>query len=167
MRTNDENFIKPAMDIIKRTDIETYNKMTADDWQVAVIDEDNVADMLYMYVVPEIGMQNAVVLMNELDTSLGITVNNDPVIPPALRRSTWLNRNAITGAARYDVDTPVPVAELTAQTLVHEYAHAIGAREGAAYNAGTRFALKLGEPSLARYSQRVGEQQQFANPDRW
>lgn len=167
MLTNDDSFIRPAMNIIKNTDVDIYSKMTADDWQVAVIDQDNIGGILRAYVIPEIGAANALVMVEELNTSLAITINNDSVIPPPLRRTTWMNRDAIMSAARFDVGPVVPVAELTAQTLVHEYAHTKGAREGAAYKAGTTFALKLGDLPLARYSQRVGQQQAAANPDRW
>ena len=135
-------WLAPAFKIIKATDPATYRRMRQEHWPVCVTDG---ADDIE-WVLDAAGPMTWFPLMRDLPSSFGVTLDPNqpaylPPMPEAITDHTFLNRPEITAKAE---EMGVPVADFLADVLIHEFAHRdTGASEPEAFEAGTRFALKL------------------------
>ncbi len=152
MKVNDSHYINPALQLIKNTDVAIYDAMIHNPWQLNAIDEPSDAILIRLMEVlsgEENGVIGFVALIEGLGHAFGTTFEQEGV-PHSLRYTTWLNRGAIADKA---TDLGVPVDDFLADVIVHEFNHITGGDEPEAYNAGTQFADKLGDETIAEFSQ--------------
>jgi hypothetical protein len=160
MKTNNKTWLTPALRLVKRYQPNTYEAMVNAEWTVyAVFSEKDL-----LPVSRQISVDDTLSLAEEINHGLAVTCagpdNEDVPLwakmlagggPPApLKHTTWVNVPAITRQAQHGGVNPVSLA---AYVLVHEWWHRRGYGEEKAYSAGTRFALKMGEPGIARMSE--------------
>ncbi len=147
MNYDTEEFIAPAFAVIAKTDPVLYARMQASPWQVHVIStfgEQSFTD----YAISH-GAANAIALGRALTTAFGATITDGATGKPA--DLTFINRPATENAASVLL---VPVADMLADILVHEFAHEEnGTSEAAAFRASTAFARKLGNGAVTWLSQ--------------
>lgn len=105
MRSDDPSFTDPAMEVIRRVDPGTYARLAGSDVPVHVIRTGGESAM------QELDPYTMMLFMNSAD---GLTTHTNPA-------EIFLNVGGIRNDAR---GMHVPVAELTASTLVHEGQHA-------------------------------------------
>lgn len=155
MDTNNPGFVVPAMRIVREYDPGTFTAMRASEWHVRVVSN---ADLSAIDDLAEqAGILYAKAFVDDLNTAYGSTTDIEIArkighpLPPLLINATYLNQETITSAALRMLKVPVEL--FTAEVLVHEFAHhATGANEQEAYRAGSRFAVRMGQPALARLS---------------
>jgi hypothetical protein len=146
VETNDSTWMEPVLSVVRHTDPELFKAIRAAQWTVTVVDgPDDLA-----YLLPLVGFPDVMSLMKQLAVADGVTGQVVPELPAVMRGNTWLNRPYISDRAN---GLDVPLAHYAADVLIHEYAHHAGAAtEPPAYAAGHAFALKMGDPAIARES---------------
>lgn len=168
MKTNNKTWLTPALKLVKKHAPNTYEAMINADWKVHVVKSEKdlitIAGLLHPW--------NLMELINALNNALAVTVRSsckDPdeleewnklikegnkPIGGALNHTTWVNLRRLNGEAYHAEVDPV---HLAAAVLVHEWWHRRGYGESKAYDAGTEFALKMGQPRIARLSEHTRE----------
>jgi hypothetical protein len=153
MKTNDTEYIQPALGIIAHYDPDTFKAMNAADWYISVVDEpDDLAPL-----IPHIGLGEAYGLVQSLSNANGVTIvpnKGETDVPAwAARRPTWINRDNLREDA---ANGGFNEARYLAYTLVHEFVHHNGVQdEPTAYDAGKAFALRMGDTVLAQSADKV------------
>jgi len=148
MNSQDEQWLAPALDVVKRVEPATYDKMQAEYWPVHVVDgPDDIK-----WVLNSDGPLWWASIMQSLPVSYGITLDADSAdAPDDLRLSTFLNRPDIIYRAG---KLGVSVEDFTADVLVHEFTHRDqAADEPTAFEAGTKFGRELGSWPIAQLSE--------------
>lgn len=149
MKTTDIKWLQPAMDVVAKTDPATWKRMDKADWTVHPVSDPSDLDGIDPW--------SALQLADELDSAFGVTVRSSRLAHPDVYRTTWLNVPMIENKARDDLK--VPVAHFAADVLVHEFNHREGGDESDAFKAGTAFAQKMGDPSVASFSRETGQRE--------
>jgi hypothetical protein len=129
MKYNQPEWIKPALDLIQRTDPGTYADMMASDWDVTVWmgDGETVGEFLTWDVGDVLTFLSA----------KGVTDG----------RRSMINRGELEAEVGTYSDT---LAGALAETLIHEFDHAIrGEGEIPAFRLSYNFARKIGDEKLA------------------
>lgn len=156
MKTNNKTWLTPALRLIKKHAPNTYEAMINADWKVhAVASEQDllkVAGHLHPWVLAE--------LVQDFSRGLACTVAKTEDAPSwarvedsplgSLNHTSLFNLHNLRSQAYHG---GVDLVCLTAQVLVHEWWHRRGYGERKAYDAGTEFAVKMGQPRIARLSE--------------
>jgi hypothetical protein len=157
MQINHPELTTPALQLIKQHTPNTYEAMQNAHWPVtAVTSEQDLAPISKRIEDDELDYL-AWAIQHGLGCTLGMITDETPQeliendqTPDVLRTTTWLN---IPGIARQAYHGDVDPGKLLADVMVHEWTHRRGYGEEKAYTAGTDFALKIGEPDIARMSE--------------
>lgn len=155
MKTNNKTWLTPALRLVKRYAPNTYEAMLNADWKVTVVESEKdlftIAGILHPWTLAE--------LIEGINDGLAVTIAKTEDAPAwvaeppkALNHTTWMNVRSIYGQAHHAGVDPVCLA---ASVLVHEWWHRRGYGERKAYDAGTSFALKMGQPRIARLSEKT------------
>jgi hypothetical protein len=158
VQRKDLSWLKPAFDVIKRTDPDTYGRMQADYWPVYAVDVPDDID----WVLDDAGPMAWIPLMHDLPTSFGVTISANqpagmPEVAESVKYATFLYRPLVNWKAD---DMGVPVPDFLADVLVHEFAHRdADADEPEAFEAGTEFGEKLpaSDKPIADLSQAIAD----------
>jgi len=134
MKYDHPEVVEPALEIIKATDPETYDRMQASGWDVHVI-TDIETDPMRLSIPGLDERQNiAARPASEALTTTWPPRKTDIVLPVILSVRDLLE---------------APVSHEVAVILVHEFAHHEGSGELPAYATAARFAGRLGDDALA------------------
>jgi hypothetical protein len=147
VKYNNPAWINPALAVIKRADPALLTRMRESGWKVYAVGQ-NGEELLPL--LPYTGFYFIATVASTVSKSYGVTLRDEPEIPPAAKNSTWLNRTAIEEQAR---ESGFPVADFSAHILAHEFRHIEGGDESQARDAGTRFAWLMGSPAIAEFSE--------------
>ena len=167
MKTNNKTWLTPALRLVKKYAPNTYEAMINADWKVQVVKSEKdlitISGLLHPW--------NLMQLIDALNDALAVTIRSsckDPdeleewnrllaknhhgngPVGGALNHTTWVNLRKLNGEAYHEGVDPVGLAALV---LVHEWWHRRGYGERKAYDAGTEFAFKMGQPRIARLSE--------------
>jgi len=153
MKSNDTAFTGPAMDVIRRVDPELADQIDAAPEPITVAK--SWVDVAVV-ILPIAGLEEAMAAAEDLISAYGMTLTVHKGRYTRLNGYIFLNKAAIEAKAE---KLGVPVANFTADMIVHEFKHHQGYGEQAAYAAGAEFAREMGEPKIARYSEAVARQQ--------
>lgn len=161
MKTNNKTWLTPALRLVKKHAPNTYEAMINADWKVYAVHSEK--DLLP--VTRQLSKKDTRDLVDQLNKGLAITIagkeNEDIPVwvkltsagpPDPLKHHTFVNVNALRGQAHHGGVSPV---HLAAAVLVHEWWHRRGYGERKAYDAGTRFALAMGQPRIAEMSEKT------------
>jgi len=160
MKTNNTALLEPAMQLIKKYAPHTHEAMTNAKWQIDFV---SCMDDLKP-IFDDYGYELVIALAYQLNSSLAATAASVDefgekipagMTPPDLLHTTWMNKPAIEAEAAQNGFDPV---KLAANVLVHEWQHRKGYGEKEAYDAGTKFALAMGEPGIAANSAKKGRE---------
>lgn len=167
MKTNNKTWLTPALRLVKRYAPNTYEAMINADWTVHTVASERDLIPVARKVHPE----NLAQLIDALNRGLACTVRSSCKDPDdiemwnnivreskaqgkqmggVLNHNTFVNLHKLHGEAYHEGVDPVCLA---AAVLVHEWWHRRGYGERKAYDAGTEFAVKMGQPRIARLSE--------------
>ena len=157
MKSTDPAFTGPAMDVIRKADPDLAKQIDAAPEPLVVFDDPVEAAGDVMGVV---GLIDALDIEDALENDYGMTIHG-PGNPPALENHIWLNRPELRKQAK---KLGVPVADITASILAHEFRHHEGGNEAEAYAAGSAFAHKTGDAPLAAWEDKMAKRH---HDDEW
>lgn len=147
MLTNDSKWLQPALNTLALVDPATASRIAHSPTRITVVDG---PDDLIPELDRGLGFGDVLDLIQSVGNSYGVTVRPFKDKPFLLDGDIWLNRGAIIDEAAHQ---GVTVEQYAAYVLAHEWRHAEGEDEPPAYDAGTKFALALGMPGVARLSE--------------
>lgn len=154
IKGNDPMWAQNALDVIRRVDPSTYDRMMECDWRLYVTDG---ADDLFWVIASE--PFEFVSLASDLPVAFGVTPmqaqdgDGYAALPDDLVGTSFLNRPGINQRAK---ELGVPTADFLADVMVHEFKHRDGWHdEPDAFAAGTAFARTLegGDGPIAQLSE--------------
>lgn len=164
--------MRPVLQLIKQHTPNTYEAMVNAEWPVTPVVDKRDLEYIAKQIDPDELDYLQWAVGNGLGCTLGmITDESTPEqiecdeTPLALRKTTWLN---LPGIMEQAVRGGVDPVKLAASVVIHEWTHRRGYGEEKAYSVGTDFALKMGEPEIARMSEhtRHGMRRQKAQKER-